>query len=76
MTLMLKSYNIITMKKTYIKIGIKGFGSYITTREALPFSMNDALDCLMDMSDAGPIELTLIEMDEEKFENLPEFQGW
>jgi hypothetical protein len=61
----------------YIKITRSDVGgSYIERKENLPNMVEGEFDDLEDLAPGTTITLTVVEMPEEEYANLPEFTGW
>ncbi len=60
------------MKKTYIKISLEGFNSYTDTIEGA----KRLIDQAEDWEDDAVYSFSPIQMTEQEFTDLPEFQGW
>ena len=62
------------MKKQYIKVMIDSYSSYyVAEKNELCYALDGELDGI---STGDKIILEVVEMTEEEFQNLPEFEGW
>lgn len=61
------------MKKKYVKISLDDLGHYIQPLETVHMAIEGELDG----AEVGEVwTLEIIEMTEEDYELLPEFEGW
>lgn len=61
------------MLKRYVEVIREGVGSYTQPIE----EAGSAIDAEFDGSEPGDkITMALVEMEEEEYKKLPEFQGW
>ena len=51
-------------------------GSYIQPVKDVPGIVQGELDNIEDLSPGVSVTLTVVEMPEEEYDNLPEFMGW
>lgn len=65
------------MKKKYIKITRSDVdGNYTITQDELLGVVEGELDGLEYLPDGTQVIMTVVEMEENEYEKLPEFQGW
>lgn len=62
-----------TEKKKYVQVSLDGMIGYTQPLSAVSTAIEADFDC----AELGTkLTLELVEMTEEQFENLPEFDGW
>ena len=65
------------MKKLYAKISYNDNGSYIESLDNAMNALQGEFDGIVEDAEAGYVwKVEIIEMEENEFENLPEFTGW
>jgi len=62
------------MKKTYIQVTLHGGGSYVQPMKEIHQSIDSELDGLM-VGDKITLDFEIVELEDEEYENLMEFDG-
>jgi hypothetical protein len=65
------------MKNNFVKIERSDMaGSYIQEAKDIPSMMDGELDGIEFLDVGTTITLTIVEMSQEEYDDLPEFEGW
>ena len=65
------------MKKLYAKISYNDYGSYVQPLDSIMDAMDGEFDGVVESASVGKKwTIEIIEMEEDEYNNSPEFTGW